>query len=291
MIKEWNIKQIAIVALLLAAGLLSFFVVGSVTSSPSFHAESIADLEEKQSTAMGLAGATAAASTAVSLIPGDGASPIAEKLADLSAAFLAVLCAILLEKYLLTVTCYVAFHFLVPALCALLIAYMFLGREGLRTLAVKLAIFSVALVLAIPASVQLSKVIEDTYQTSIQAAIDSAQEAADAVEDAAADAEETDAGAEEGGFFSGLLDTVTGSIAGVASSVTEKLGGMLNRFMEALAVMLVTTCLIPILVFVFFLWLVKLLFSVELPVSFKSARQGVRHTVFAGSGHKNGGGQ
>ena len=94
-------------------------------------------------------------------------------------------------------------------------------------------------------------------------------------------------GADEEGFLSGLLDKVTGA----ASAVTDKLGDLVNGFMEALAVMLVTTCLIPILVFVFFLWLVKLLFSVELPVSFKGTWQGVRHTVFTGSRHKNGGGQ
>ena len=40
---------------------------------------------------------------------------------------------------------------------------------------------------------------------------------------------------------------------------------VLNRFLEALAVMLVTTCLIPILVLLFFVWLVKLILGVELP--------------------------
>ena len=280
--KEIGVKRAVAAALLLVAGLLSFFVVAGITSSTDFHAESIAALEEKQTTAMGLTAASAAASTALTLIPGDAANPIAEKLADLSASFLVVLCAILLEKYLLTMTCYVAFQWLIPILCGLGIAYLFLGWTGLKVLAVKLAILSLALVAAIPTSVKVSAMIEDTYQASIEATIENAQNAASAVEEAAGEE-----GADEEGFLSGLLDKVTGA----ASAVTDKLGDLVNGFMEALAVMLVTTCLIPILVFVFFLWLVKLLFSVELPVSFKGTWQGVRHTVFTGSRHKNGGGQ
>ena len=40
---------------------------------------------------------------------------------------------------------------------------------------------------------------------------------------------------------------------------------MLNRFLEALAVMLVTSCLIPILVLLFFVWLVKFIWGIALP--------------------------
>ena len=45
----------------------------------------------------------------------------------------------------------------------------------------------------------------------------------------------------------------------------EQLKTVLNRFIEALAVMLVTSCLIPILVLLFFAWLVKLMLGIELP--------------------------
>ena len=63
------------------------------------------------------------------------------------------------------------------------------------------------------------------------------------------------------GFFSKVADSITGAAAGAV----EKLRNVLNRFLEALAVMLVTTCLIPILVLLFFVWLVKLILGVELP--------------------------
>ena len=61
-----------------------------------------------------LTAASTAASAAITLLPGDTATPIAEKLADLSGYFLIVLCAIFLEKYLLTITSYVSFTILIP---------------------------------------------------------------------------------------------------------------------------------------------------------------------------------
>ena len=52
---------------------------------------------------------------------------------------------------------------------------------------------------------------------------------------------------------------------GAATAAVGQLKTVLNRFIEALAVMLVTSCLIPILVLLFFAWLVKLMLGIELP--------------------------
>lgn len=61
----------------LLAALLSFFVLAGVASSSEFHKHSIAALEEKQTTVLELSAASAAASAAITLIPGDAATPIA----------------------------------------------------------------------------------------------------------------------------------------------------------------------------------------------------------------------
>ena len=92
-----------------------------------------------------LAAASAAASAGITLIPGDVATPIADKLADLSSAFLVVLCAIYLEKYLVTMTFYVAFRYLVPAVCLLLVINLFWQRDWLQRLMVKLVAFTVVI--------------------------------------------------------------------------------------------------------------------------------------------------
>ncbi len=247
-------------AILLILAILSLCVVSKAATSARFHAKTIAALEEKQTTVLELTAATTAASAAITLLPGDAATPIAEKLADLSTGFLLVLCAIYLEKYLLTITGYVTFQVLIPAACLLYLLYLLIDREVLRVLARKLCIFGIAIVLVIPASVKLSGLIEDTYRTSIDATIETAKETAAEVESRAEETEESDEG-----FLSGILSSITDSITGIASDLSEKVGTMVNNFLEALAVMLVTSCVIPILVLLFFVWLVKVTFSLDLP--------------------------
>ena len=113
--RERNGTTWALAAALLAAAILSFALVTPWAASAETHAASLTALEEKQSTVLELAAASTAASAAITLLPGDAATPIAEKLADISGYFLLALCAIYLEKYLLTVTAYAAFRLLVPA--------------------------------------------------------------------------------------------------------------------------------------------------------------------------------
>ena len=249
MIQEKLRRNALFLILPLLAALLSFFVLAGVASSSEFHKHSIAALEEKQTTVLELSAASAAASAAITLIPGDAATPIAEQLADLSSHFLVVLCAIYLEKYLLTITGFLAFKILIPVACLAYILNVLFDWRGLRLLAGKLAAFGLLIVLVIPVSLQLSNMIED-----------SAAE-----------------GGDEKGFWAGLLDGITHAASGAA----DKVGRMANDFLEALAVMLVTSCIIPILVLLSFVWLAKTLLSIQIqiPLPGQAERQSDRRTA------------
>ena len=107
----------AVVPILVA--LASIFVIAGYAASPEFHAATIASLDEKTGTVLELTAASTAASAAITLLPGDTATPIADKLAELSSYFLIVISAIYLEKYLTTITGYAAFVILIPAACLL----------------------------------------------------------------------------------------------------------------------------------------------------------------------------
>ena len=259
--KSVTARKAALAALLVLAAFLSIFAVGRKASDPAYHQTSIDALAEKQETVLELTAASTAASAAITLLPGDAATPIAEKLADLSGYFLIVLCAIFLEKYLLTITSYVSFTFLIPAACALGIAAIF--SEKLRAAFGKLAwhvlLFALAIAFVIPAGVKVASMIEETYQASIEETIANAEQTTEDIQSAASGDE-----GEKGGL-SGLFSKVTEGITGAASAAVDQLKTVLNRFIEALAVMLVTSCLIPILVLLFFAWLVKLMLGIELP--------------------------
>lgn len=258
-------KKLAAAALLLTLALVSFFPIAQKMSQPQTFSHAIESLDKKQETVLELTAASTAASAAITLLPGDAATPIADKLADLSGYFLIVLCAIFLEKYLLTITAGAAFRVLLPLACALLAASLFFCRDTLRMIAKKLALFGLALVLIIPTSVWVSDTIEDTYRASIDATVESAMQTTDAIGEATDDNADSDT-------KTGLFSKVTEGISSAATAAVDKLKHVLNDFLEALAVMLVTSCLIPVLVLVFFVWLVKLFLGVDLPAPRLPAR-------------------
>ena len=251
-------KKLLAAALLLALALVSFFPVAQKMSQPQTFSHAIESLDKKQETVLELTAASTAASAAITLLPGDAATPIAEKLADLSGYFLIVLCAIFLEKYLLTVMAGAAFRVLLPLACVLLAASLFFYRDTLRALSKKLALFALAVVLIIPTSIFL---FETTYRASIDATVESAMQTTEAI--GKATDENADSEAKSG--LSGLFSKVTEGVSSAATAAVDKLKHVLNDFLEALAVMLVTSCLIPVLVLVFFVWLLKLFLGVDAP--------------------------
>ncbi len=245
----------AILCLVLA--FVSVFGIAKPMTDVETHAETIAALDKKQATVMELTAASTAASAAITLIPGDAATPIADKIADLSSRFLIVLCAIYLEKYLVIITGYASWYLLIPVGLCLLAGWFAIRKGGVKPallqLATKLIVLGLAIALVIPASVKVSSIIEETYSTSIQQTIDSATQATEEIEAATQQENKT-------GF--NILASITQGVSGAV----ENLEQVLNRFMEAIAVMIVTSCVIPIVVLMFFWWVVKAIIGVRMPI-------------------------
>lgn len=266
----------AVVALLVAAA-LSFFVLAPVLTQPETYDGTIASLDEKRTTVLELTAASTAAATAVSLLPGDAATPIANKLADLSGYFLIILTTLLLEKYLLTTIAGATFHILVPFACLLFLLWVLRGGAGTFRLACRVLLFGVLLFALVPVSVHVSDSIEATYQTSIQETLDRAKTAtADAQEVAAAVEDAAENGSTSGTTHSGLLglldtaregiSSAAGAVAGAVTASVDQFKAVLDHFLEALAILLVTSCLIPLLVLAFFLWLLRTFLGIDLPM-------------------------
>lgn len=273
-------KKILFALIPIVIALLSFFVIARFTSSTEFNAKTIQSLDDKKTTVMELAAASTAASAAITLIPGDVGTPIANKLADLSSYFLIVLCAIYLEKYLVTITGYAAFKILVPIACVFFSGYLLWRKEILRVVAQKFLLFGLAVYLVIPASVKVADMIETTYASSIESTIETAKQTTDEIESETGESgqvddkssneksqsdSDSDRKENAGGFFSGLFNKVQEGV----STATANVENVLNNFIEALAILLVTSCLIPILVLIFFVWLVKMLLglNIDIPTS------------------------
>ena len=239
-----NSKKILSIVLPVIIAVFSIFVLAKPASSPTTYAKTIASLDEKKTTVMELTAASTAVSAAITLIPGDTATPIAEKLADLSTYFLVVLCAIYLEKYMLTLAGFTVFKVMVPAVCILFIINVFRKNEACKRLMKKIGVLSLALIFLVPVSVKVSDFIQNTYEESINETISSAKEMSNELEN------EED---------KSLWDRITDG----ATSAVKKVEQSLNQFVEALAVLIVTSCIIPILILVFFVWLMKMLLGMD----------------------------
>ena len=114
----------------------------------------------------------------------------------------------------------------------------------------KLAVLSVVFLAAIPLGVKSAEMIEKTYETSIVEMADEGDELAQLME---ADAEEKE----------GWLQSIFGKVKDSAEAKLEKAKEVLVRYTEQTAVMLVTSCLIPVAVLLFLFWVSKTIIGLD----------------------------
>ena len=271
-------RVVAIIVCIIIA-CISFFGLAKSYSSPEskINKETIKYLDEKKTTALELSASATAVSTLITLAPGDDGTPVANKLMDLAGYFLIVVSAIYLEKYLVTITGLAAFKLLIPIGCILLSLCFGFKKDLGRTIACKLVLFGLAIYLVVPVSVRVADLIDATYGASMENTIASAKQATDEIKGEADTQSQESSSSDDGGkssFWSGLVDKVEDTVTGAKVNLENTL----NRFIEAIAVMLVTSCVIPILVLLFFVWLVKLVLGVNitLPQIGKKKKEGKR---------------
>ena len=249
---EKNMKKILAAAALVLVAVISFTFVADKAASPTTYAKTIDSIDAKVDTVLKLTASSAMASAGVSAIPGDTATPIAEKLAEFTEYFLVVLCVLYSEKFLLTVGGAAAFRVIIPIACLLLGASIFCKKDLLRRLGMKFFICSIILYLAVPMSIRVSDVIysscEDTINTTIMQT-QSLTEKTDAF--SMTNEDET------------AMASVWERISETAGTLADKAARILNRFVETLAVFIVTSCVIPVLTMVFFLWVIKVFANID----------------------------
>ena len=187
----------------------------------------------------------AATSATLSLLPGDMCTPLAEQLAELAKYFLLILSALYLEKFLISLSGYISFMVLIPLACLFVCAAVITDKKNLTRTAAKIALIGVIIFGIVPASVKLSDMVYQTQAAKVNETID--QYNGLEIE-----------GDSDSGLFSEFTNITTESI--------ERVTDFLDNLLESLAVMIVTSCVIPLLVFFFLVWLVKVIFSANILV-------------------------
>ena len=248
-----------------------------------------AELDAMREIVIQLTAISTISSTALTLLPGDVATPLAENLADISDYLLIVFAALWLQKYLFSSMGIIVLKYLIPAGMSLIIAAGVLDlfnlspnlSDKIRYFGKRIAFFGTIVFLVVPTTLFITSQIEDTYQTTINQTIEQANQVQIELSD---EAVEQDANQEEttndnflgqvSDFVTDGVDSVVDFTAGTIEHVTSVVSDLPDKFMitlnnliDSVAVLIVVNCIAPLLVFSFLIWVVKMIFQLDLSPS------------------------
>lgn len=237
------------ITILLMIALCSIFIVSNIATNPETYRSTIQSIDEKKATVMSVTAGAAATSAILAVVPGDVTTPIANQIMQISSYLLIVVCVLALEKSLLTVMGYVSFSILIPIACGLLGIHTFCKRENLKMIALKLVAFAIVIMAIVPVSLKIGDMICDLHATEIEQVVENAE-----VSEVYAEDENTS-----------WVDHVVGRVKNGVANASNYAKQKLNQFIDAIAVFLISYCVIPVLVLIVFAWIVKLLFGINIP--------------------------
>lgn len=241
--------KIVCIALLLVVILLSVTVFSKIASSPESYKRTIESIDDKKEVVMTVTTSATAVSLFLATIPGDATTPIANKIMDLSSYLLIVVCALVLEKSLLTTIGYLSFKILIPLACILLGVYVFSKKRIIGTIALKIIIFALVIVLIIPFSMKVSDLIYEANQATVE------QLTSGLDQNIAKDDSQKE---------NSWLDKILNNIKEGISDIGENAKQILNSFIDAIALFIIAYCVLPIIIVLCVVWLINILFKLKI---------------------------
>lgn len=260
--------QIGFIVALVVLALLSGFVARPHFADTKTWDSTIEVIDQKKGNVLALTTSCVALSAGITALPGDTGTPVAEQLAQLSGNLGIVLAVLYLEKYLLTILWSVGLGILIPF--ALVLFAVSLGIHGrwstsavLRRVATRVLVVAVIGMALVPASVWVSQKVDETYQVSIEQTEQKATEASKASSTKSEKKSET---TENKNVLEQLTDGASSLVTSVTSGakqMTDKIVQQVTDLIEGVIVMIVTSCVIPLLVLAAFLWLGHTLLGID----------------------------
>lgn len=285
--------QIGFIVVLVVLALLSGFVARPHFADTKTWDSTIEVIDQKKGNVLALTTSCVALSAGITALPGDTGTPVAEQLAQLSGNLGIVLAVLYLEKYLLTILWSVGLGILIPF--ALVLFAVSLGIHGrwstsavLRRVATRVLVVAVIGMALVPASVWVSQKVDETYQVSIE---QTEQKATEASKASSTKSEKKSEATENKNVLEQLTDGASSLLTSVtdsAKSMTDEVVQQVTDLIEGVIVMIVTSCVIPLLVLAAFLWLGHTLLGIDIsgPASYLTGRflsTSSKHTKKVGS--------
>ncbi|MBR6524395.1 MAG: hypothetical protein IKT57_00320 [Clostridia bacterium] len=235
--------------ILLIVAVLSITMLGPKLSTIETYDKAIEILDNKKLNATTISTMVTAASVAISFLPEDKGTPLAEELADFSAPLLLVVCALQLEKFMLTTFGGTAAYVMLPLACLLYIISLIFGAAKCREWGTKVFLLALLLALIIPTSIRITQNVEDTHAASISNSFEKISSFGSTFDHTTIEEDE--------GFFTKLFKGIAEGISDALTTMKE----LLTIVIDAVAVLVITSCIIPLLTLLIFVWLVKLILT------------------------------
>lgn len=249
---------IKILSIVLIAA-LSFFAAASILPKTNFVQESLESIEESSNTVMKFSAATLSTSLAISALPDDFATPLADSLADMNIYFIAILVALFLEKILLQYGIKLAFMFLIPAACGVWLAAVAVKKDLLKRLAIRLGIFGLAIALVVPCSTHITNIVASDLTEYVNETIEETENGAGKLNEA------MEGSGEDKTIFEKLSDLFHTAVNGV-SDLMLHFQNIIRRCMNSIAILILTNCLMPLLTLFVLKWILGEVFQIAIPM-------------------------
>jgi hypothetical protein len=236
----------------------SFTVLTSKIPESQYIQKTIQRLEDSQSTLMAFSGTTIATSLAISALPDDFASPLASTVSDLNTYFIFLFAVLFVEKLIVIEGIKISFAYIIPAACILYIISILTTKEVFKTFATKLLILGISLIIVIPVSTHFTEIVCEDYLIYVDETIADADAGAGKINEVMSTSNE------DATFFDKLSDAFKTAIRDVSDLLTY-FKNVVKKCVNSVAIMIVTTFVLPLLTLMLFRWLLKELFALHFP--------------------------
>ena len=247
------------ILILVLIGVFSFFVVTSWLPDRDFIQDSLESVEESSNTVMKFSAATLSTSLAISALPDDFATPLADSLADMNIYFIAILVMLHFEQLLIRYGVKLAFAIAIPVACGIGILSILLKKELLKGIAARVAVLGLAVALVVPCSTHITNYVAADLTAYVENTIADTEDGADKLNEA------MDGGTEEQTIFEKLSDLFQTAINDMSNLLTH-FQNTIRKCMNSIAILILTNCLMPIVNFFILKWILKETFHIALPM-------------------------
>ena len=248
---------VKILVLLLVAA-ISFFYAASWISDTEFVKDSLESVEQSNQTVMAFSAATLSTSLAITALPDDFATPLAESLADMNVYFIAILVVLLLEKILIIYGIKLTFGLLIPCACIIAAIAFTSEKNFLQSFAVRLCILGLSVAFVVPCSTHITKYVVADLTAYVEETISETENGANKLNTAME-------GDEEGkNMFEKLTELFQTAIRDI-SDLLLHFQNNIRRCMNSIAILILTNFIMPVLTFFVLKWALNETFHIVIP--------------------------